>query len=101
MAHQIDVVAIFRVKPEAIEVARPIIVKLIEETRKEPGLIRYDWYQDAKEPGTFIALETFASPEAFEAHRHSAHFQEVVEAAKAWVSAPTELRVLTPEYVNK
>lgn len=98
---QIEVVAIFRVKPEAIEQARPQITKLIEETRKEPGNIRYDWYQDAKEPGTFIAIETFANVEAFEAHRHSAHFLEVVEASKAWVTAPPELRVLKPEYVHK
>ena len=99
MAH-FEAIAVFRVKPEAIEVARPHIQKLVEETRKEAGCIRYDWYQDAKEPGTFIAIETFANAEAFEAHRQTPHLKEVFAESVNWVSSPTEVRVLTPEFVK-
>ncbi len=98
---KLEVVAIFRVKPEAIEVARPSIVKLAEETRKEPGCLRYDWYQDTKEPGVFVVLETFADEAAFAAHAGSVHSAEIKEAAQAWLAAPTEVRILKPEYVKE
>lgn len=99
MAH-FQVVAFLRVKPEAIEVARPHIAKLVEATRKEPGCVKYDWYQDAKEPGTFVVLETYANAEAFEAHVKNPHFLEIIEQSKEWVSAPTEIRILKPEFVQ-
>jgi quinol monooxygenase YgiN len=73
---------------------------MIEATRAEQGCVRYDWYQDSKESGILIGIQTFASVEALEQHRQTAHFHEVVEAAKAWVSAPPEFRVLKPEYVK-
>jgi quinol monooxygenase YgiN len=68
MAH-VDVVAIVRVKPEAIEVARPQIEVLIEASRAEQGVLRYDWYHDAHEPTTFVVIERYASQEAFEQHK--------------------------------
>lgn len=99
MAH-LEVVAIFRVKPDAIEVARPQIEKLAQETRKEPGCIRYDWYQDVKEAGVFIVIETFANAEAFQAHGQTAHAKEVIAHSAEWILSPPEIRVLKPEYVK-
>jgi quinol monooxygenase YgiN len=100
-SEQVDVVAILRIKPESIEAARPTVEKLIEETRKEEGNVRYDWYQDSKEAGTFVVLETFKSLEAFQKHNGSDHLKSAGEKFKEWCSHPTEVRVLKPVYVAK
>lgn len=63
-------------KTEWIEKARPIAEKLIEEVRNEKGNLRYDGYQDSKEPGTFVWLESYTSMEAFHAHRESPGVQK-------------------------
>ena len=46
--NSVMVVVVVHVKPESLEVQRPAAEKLIELTRKEPGCLRYDWYQDIK-----------------------------------------------------
>jgi quinol monooxygenase YgiN len=96
-----EVIAIIRVKPEAIEIARPQIVALIEASRKEEGVLRYDWYHDAHEVGTFIVLETYVDHHAAELHRASEHFKHVIANSGAWIAAPIELRILKPEYVKQ
>ena len=99
MSH-FQAVVTLKVKPESVEAARPHIVTLIEHARKEPGVVRYDWYSDAKEAGVFVVLEVFKDHAAFEAHRGSEHFKHIVEISKEWVSAPMEVRVLKEEYVH-
>ncbi len=97
----LQVVAVLKVRPEAVEVARPIIMELIQHTRKEPGVIKYDWYHDHSEPNTFVVLETYENLEALQAHEKSEHFQKVILSAKEWLAAPLEARILTPEYVKQ
>ena len=72
-SEEVNIVAILRIKPECIEAARPTVESLIETTRKEEGNVKYDWYSDVKEPGTYVALETFKNMEAFKAHAASVH----------------------------
>ena len=93
--------AVVKVKPESIETLRPVLEKLIEETRKEEGNLKYDWYQDAKEPGTFIAIETFKNQEAFQAHLSSQYFIQGIEKMKDFYTAPVEIRILKAENVAK
>ena len=82
------------VKPESIEAFRPVLEKLIDGTRKEEGNLKYDWYQDVKEPGTFVALESFKNMEAFQAHIASEHFKQGGQNMKEFLSKPFEVRIL-------
>jgi quinol monooxygenase YgiN len=81
-SEEVDVLVILRVKPESIEANRPTVETLIEATRKEGGVQRYDWYQDAKEPGTLVILETFKSVEAHHKQVKSEHLKVALEKLK-------------------
>ena len=94
-----SVVAFSKLKPEFLEQARPVAAKLIEATRKEEGNIKYDWYEDVKEPGSGVAIEKFKSMEAFQAHASSEHIKEAGAHFKEWTAVPTVVRVLKPENV--
>lgn len=89
MAESVYVVATIRIKPESIETARPEVLKLIEQTRQEKGNLRYDYFQDVKEPGTFVILEQFVDNAAFQEHINSEHYKGVISQLAQWVSAPT------------
>ena len=99
MAQKVNVVAIMKIKPESIETARPQVEKLIEQTRQEKGCLRYDCFQDAKEPGTFVIIEEFADQAAFQAHRDSEHFKSIGPSLGQWLNGPSEVRVLKPENI--
>ena len=99
MAETVEVIAILKMKPECVEVARPHVTKLIEMTRQEKGNIRYDFYSDLKEPTTFVCIERYTDLAAVEAHKNSEHFKAVAQYFPEWLSAPEEIRVLKSENV--
>jgi quinol monooxygenase YgiN len=48
-------------------------------TRKEPGNLKYDVYQNVENPHMILLDELYTSEEAAQAHRNSEHFQTIVE----------------------
>ncbi len=56
----------------AIEAAR----KVMAATREEPGCLEYTISADVDDPGRFVILERWASPEALEAHFATPHMAE-------------------------
>ena len=100
-SEEINIVATLKIKPECIETARPIVEALIEATRKEEGNLKYDFFKDAKEEGTFVVLETFKNMAAFQEHLAAEHFKVGVEKLKEFSAAPSEIRILKHEYVAK
>lgn len=100
MAESVSVVAIIKIKPELIETARPQVLKLIELTRQEKGNLRYDYFQDVKEPGTFVILEQFVDHAAFQEHLNSEHYKSVAPNFKEWCVTAPEVRVLKAENVK-
>lgn len=101
MAESIYVVATIKIKLDCIETARPEVLKLIEHTRQEKGNLRYDYFQDVKEPGTFVILEQFADQAAFQEHINSEHYKAVTSQLAQWVSAPTDVRILKAENIGQ
>ena len=91
-----NVVVVSKMSPENIEASKETAEKLIEATRKEEGSIRYDWYTDASEAGTGVAIAVFKNQEALQAHANSEHVKEWGPKFKEWVSAPAVARVLKP-----
>ena len=55
-----------------------LLPKLVEAARSEPGNVAFDAYRKLDDPRTYVLLERYASPEAFAAHRETAHFKDLV-----------------------
>lgn len=50
---------------------------LVEPSRNEDGNIRYDLFEDLAEPGRFVFVEAWSSPEAQQRHHeHGTHIQQ-------------------------
>lgn len=57
-----------------------ILHKVVDETRKESGVISYDLHQDQKDPLKFVILEFWKSQADIDMHNETAHFKEFISA---------------------
>ena len=62
------------IKPEWISAYQAAILENARQTLPEPGVLRFDVFQDQNDPGHFSLLEVYADAEAREIHLQSAHF---------------------------
>jgi quinol monooxygenase YgiN len=88
----ITITALIRVKNNSADLAKlnVFFVRLIDETRKEPGCRKYDLHKVTNEPGFFIMMEEWASDAAMENHNTSQHFKNFVASAEPYFTAPIE-----------
>ncbi|MEU8638327.1 putative quinol monooxygenase [Amycolatopsis sp. NPDC048633] len=56
----------------------PLYRRLAEASRTEPGNLAFEVYRDLDDDHSVVLLERYTSPEAFEAHRQTPHFKELV-----------------------
>lgn len=65
-------------KPGKEEELRRDLIAVVEPSRKEEGNLRYDLFVDQSDPGRFVFVEHWASPEAQQKHHtqgpHIQHF---------------------------
>lgn len=66
------------IRPDAVEIVRPLYAELVEATRREPLCLSYDLFVDQKDPGHFIFIETWPDRAALQAHCDSEHFRRLV-----------------------
>lgn len=59
---------------EVIELCR----ELVNETRKEEGCIKYEFFQDVNEPSILTFIEEWISVEALKKHMKSEHFTRII-----------------------
>lgn len=74
----IKVVAKNSVEEENIEEYLNLCKELVEETRKEEGCIKYELYQDEKDPTILTMIEEWESREALDKHMDAEHFTRIV-----------------------
>ncbi len=86
----VNVVTI-HVKPEHIAEFIAATVDNHTGTRTEPGNKRFDVIQAVDDPARFMLYEVFASQEAVEAHRQTAHYKVWRAKVDAWMAQPREL----------
>lgn len=79
----IKVVAKYRLKPEVREEYLELAKELVEETRKEPGCMKYVLYEDIKEPLVLAMIEEWKDEEAIDAHLESEHMKRIIPALRA------------------
>lgn len=80
----IAIVGHFRMPPENLAKARPLMIAVIEGSRAEAGCIEYNYAEDLLEPGLIRVSEVWESREHLAAHFHSAHMQR-------WIAERAEL----------
>lgn len=75
----IGVVATIKVKPGVGPDYEAVFTELAERVRRdEPDNVVYELFRSRAEADTYKVLEIYRSEAALEAHRQSAHFQEIV-----------------------
>jgi quinol monooxygenase YgiN len=74
----IKVVAKKLVNEGKVEEVIKLYEELVRETRKEEGCIKYELYQDEKDPRVLAVIEEWESKDALEKHMNSEHFTRIV-----------------------
>src|ERR1019366_7927088 len=63
-----------QVKPDCIEAFKEATIANARQSRKEPGIARFDIVQQADDPTRFVLVEAYRSVEATTAHKATAHY---------------------------
>jgi quinol monooxygenase YgiN len=58
------------------EAVAQAITALIQPSRAEPGMILYQPHRDPDDPRVFLFYEQYCTPEDFDLHLASSHFQQ-------------------------
>ena len=59
-----------------------------ENTRKEPGNVRFDILQAVDEPNRFFLYEVYTSSEGFKSHQETEHYLKWRETVADWMAQP-------------
>ncbi len=69
------------IKPEMLEAYKNATLENARQTILEPGILRFDVFQDAKAPAHFSLFEVYRDLAAREFHLQTAHFLAWKEVA--------------------
>ena len=71
----IAVIGQFRMPPENMEAARPLMRKVMEATRAEDGCVEYNYAEDVLDPGLIRVSEVWHSRAQLDAHMVTDHMR--------------------------
>ena len=83
---KLTIVAHIQANPDAVDLVKSELLKLVEPTLKEEGCLQYDLHQDNDHPTHFMFYENWTTRELWQDHMGSAHlaaFQEATDGAVA------------------
>ena len=84
------------VKPEFVEAFKAISVYNHDNSRKEPGNIRFDVLHANNDPTKFILYEVYADKEAAAAHKETEHYNKWRETVAPMMANPRQSCPTTP-----
>ncbi|HUK21214.1 MAG TPA: antibiotic biosynthesis monooxygenase [Gemmatimonadales bacterium] len=76
------------VKPDCIEAFKQATIENARQSRKEPGIARFDVIQQQDDPTQFVLVEVYRNVEATAAHKQTAHYAAWRERAEPLMAAP-------------
>src|ERR1041384_8681652 len=76
------------VKPESVEAVKEATMANARESRKEPGIARFDLAQRQDDPTRFVLVEAYRTPEAPAAHKETRHYQVWRDAVAPMMAEP-------------
>ncbi len=74
----VKVVAQNTLAVEKVDEAINLYQELVAKTRQEDGCIKYELFQDVKDPAILTVIEEWESREALDLHRKTEHFTRIV-----------------------
>jgi (4S)-4-hydroxy-5-phosphonooxypentane-2,3-dione isomerase len=88
-----------RVQPAHVELFQRATLENAVASRTEPGIARFDVYQDRDDPTRFVLVEVYRSDDAPAAHKQTAHYETwrvAVDPILAEVRTRRSFDVLSP-----
>ncbi len=76
------------VKPEHVDAFIEMTRRNHEGSIQEPGNVRFDVLRSADDPTRFLLYEWYATDQAAQAHRETAHYQAWAAAVADWFVEP-------------
>lgn len=70
----LEVLVYVHVKPDCAAAFRAASLENARNSRKEPGVYRFDVLQEMGAPERFVLVEGYHTPEAAAAHKETAHY---------------------------
>ena len=67
------------------------LTALVHETRKEPGNLSYNLYENTDKPGEFHVYESYRDQAAVQAHMASPHLQKALAEGGPLFGAPPSI----------
>jgi quinol monooxygenase YgiN len=80
MTNHVKVMAILVARPGKGGELRTLLEAMVAPSRKEPGNMRYDLWQDQTDLDRFVLDELYTDEDAAAAHRAELHFQTYMAA---------------------
>lgn len=80
MENHLPIIVKFTVKEDKLELVKSELIKVLEETRKEDGCIRYDLHQDIENPNILMFYEIWETTAAWKAHDEKEHIVQLKKA---------------------
>jgi len=77
-----------KVKPEMVEEFRRATVDNASNSRKEPGVARFDFCQSGEDPTRFILYEAYRTADGHAQHRETAHYKRWKAAVDLMMAEP-------------
>jgi len=84
------------VKPECVEAFKEITCYNHDNTRKEPGNVRFDVLQANGDVTKFVLYEVFVDEEAAAAHKNTEHYLKWRESVADYMATPRSATATTP-----
>ena len=90
----LNTVALIRARDGSGEVVRAALTELQARTREEEGCRRYDLFESAATPGTFVTVEEWTDQPALDQHLTSPHIAAALAAVDGALASPPEIHPL-------
>ncbi len=79
-----------KVKPDHVDAFRTATIANALQSRKEPGIARFDVLQQADDPTCFVLTEAYRTPGATAAHKETTHYATWRDAVVGMMAEPRQ-----------
>jgi (4S)-4-hydroxy-5-phosphonooxypentane-2,3-dione isomerase len=84
------------VKPESVEAFKQATAANVMESRREPGVARFNCLQQQDDPARFVLVEAYRDADAQARHKETRHYQVWREAVAPMMAEPRASVKFTP-----
>ena len=91
----LNTVALITAKPGSEGAVRDALTELRGHTRAEAGCVRYDLFESAATPGTFVTVEEWSDQAALDGHLASDHIATALRVTADALAAAPAIHPLT------